>query len=885
MSNTPIVSSNPLNELLEDYVDVFDAVDSLQEAGLERELIPKLVVVGDQSSGKSSVLEAICKIPFPVEEDLCTRFPIELVQRKSLVESITVTISVVERCRNADALSRFKKNLVAGDPEGLAACIQEASELIIGPTTAASTRRFSMNILRITILGPDMHPLTLVDLPGFFQSSTGNQNAEDRKAVEKIVAPYLREPRNALLLIMRASTPWVTQTAPSKVECPNVDEHGERTLGIFTHLDSINSSRLVMDRFSDQTDWNPRYGWHGLRNLSDEERKEGHNRDEVETEFFKKGWPKIDSSCKGIANLRPRLTEVLAKQIRIHLGDLISEIKTETKRLKAQVERLGKKRITEQEQRDYLSRMAGNFQELCTNAVSGHYGEGMASRQLRDFFYDAEDTEQQSQDKRLQAVARELGQLFVSAMIERGKRTELEEPESTKNEKSAREFIDRLYNGASDSGNSMAKHDKADQTEPVEDGQVFGVTTQRSSSASSHRTNRTNRTRNDNRDRGSSIGSNYSLNYVAGEAESESGNDDEPSTESHARRDNSQAGFTSQKNGEAQRHSKQEYYLPTSTFLRQKVLQEYKSFETPARMTFREFETQVLDKAVRWRGTESLDDINPAMVSHLYRDQTSRWHSIAHRHLGFVWESVTRFIKLALKHCVDPSVLISLEDFIINDRFEKLRLSAEVKLDELLACHEGTNPAFHDFLREFQDESLEFSNRIAPNSFYAKKTIRNQLQETLSSSVVENILQTAWESFGVVEGPRRVFVDFVVGQVKSAIAGGMSQDADPAEPSPRYKHDKERGAVRRSILMIERYYKLSLISFISYVNALVIHNALLNQMPYVIFTHSIVSEQTAKTIAQIAGEKETDAKKRFDYENKLGILRKAQNALEAFRNS
>ncbi|KAK7575380.1 hypothetical protein V3481_017340 [Fusarium oxysporum f. sp. vasinfectum] len=106
MSNTPIASSPPLNGLLDAYAEVFDAVDSLQEAGLKRELIPKLVVVGDQSSGKSSVLEAICKIPFPVHEDLCTRFPIELVQRKSLIESITITISVVEKGLNEDTLTR-----------------------------------------------------------------------------------------------------------------------------------------------------------------------------------------------------------------------------------------------------------------------------------------------------------------------------------------------------------------------------------------------------------------------------------------------------------------------------------------------------------------------------------------------------------------------------------------------------------------------------------------------------------------------------------------------------------------------------------------------------------------------------------------------------------
>ena len=36
--------------------------------------LPQLVVVGDQSSGKSSVLEGLTKLPFPRDSGLCTRF-------------------------------------------------------------------------------------------------------------------------------------------------------------------------------------------------------------------------------------------------------------------------------------------------------------------------------------------------------------------------------------------------------------------------------------------------------------------------------------------------------------------------------------------------------------------------------------------------------------------------------------------------------------------------------------------------------------------------------------------------------------------------------------------------------------------------------------------
>lgn len=64
---------------------------------------------------------------------------------------------------------------------------------------------------------------------------------------------------------------------------------------------------------------------------------------------------------------------------------------------------------------------------------------------------------------------------------------------------------------------------------------------------------------------------------------------------------------------------------------------------------------------------------------------------------------------------------------------------------------------------------------------------------------------------------------------------------------------------------------------------MVIHNGLLDRVPYEIFSHNIVSEQTAKTIADIAGEKKKDARQRLDCEKKLQILKQSLHILETFR--
>ena len=62
-----------------------DVVDAIRDHDLDRQLsLPQLVVCGKQSSGKSSVLEAITRVPFPRGDTTCTRFVTEYVSRIKL---------------------------------------------------------------------------------------------------------------------------------------------------------------------------------------------------------------------------------------------------------------------------------------------------------------------------------------------------------------------------------------------------------------------------------------------------------------------------------------------------------------------------------------------------------------------------------------------------------------------------------------------------------------------------------------------------------------------------------------------------------------------------------------------------------------------------------
>jgi hypothetical protein len=69
-------------------------IDQLREKNIGKYLpLPQLVAVGDQSSGKSSLLESLTAIPFPHGQELCTRFATQITHRRE--EHTRIEISII----------------------------------------------------------------------------------------------------------------------------------------------------------------------------------------------------------------------------------------------------------------------------------------------------------------------------------------------------------------------------------------------------------------------------------------------------------------------------------------------------------------------------------------------------------------------------------------------------------------------------------------------------------------------------------------------------------------------------------------------------------------------------------------------------------------------
>ena len=85
-------SSNQHSPLLTSP-DRLQKIDQLRERNIGAYIpLPQLVAVGDQSSGKSSLLESLTGIPFPRGQDLCTRYATQITHRREAHQQINISI-------------------------------------------------------------------------------------------------------------------------------------------------------------------------------------------------------------------------------------------------------------------------------------------------------------------------------------------------------------------------------------------------------------------------------------------------------------------------------------------------------------------------------------------------------------------------------------------------------------------------------------------------------------------------------------------------------------------------------------------------------------------------------------------------------------------------
>ncbi|GKZ67889.1 hypothetical protein AnigIFM50267_002443 [Aspergillus niger] len=415
-------SSDGLDSLCtREQLDLLNAIDTLRSQGISHYVsLPQIIVCGDQSSGKSSVLEAISGVSFPVKSNLCTRFPTELVLRKDA--NVGVRVSIVPHHSRSEAeqrsLGSFCEELDGFD--GLPQLVDNA-KAAMGISTHG--KAFSNDLLRIEVSGPDRPHLTIVDLPGLIHSETKQQSAADVQLVQNVVQSYMKEPRSVILAVISAKNDYANQIVLRLAR--DADKSGDRTLGVITKPDTLvpnSESEKMFISLANNRDVEFRLGWHTLRNMdSDKGSWTLSDRDEKEREFFSQGaWAEMPSAWVGINSLRNRLSKVLLRQIAAELPSLIDEIKEKENDCNQQLFKLGQPRTTLDEQKSYLLGISQSFQALIKAAVDGTYNEPFFERPQSST----------GQQKRIRSVIQNLNEEFAERLNRQGNYRKIVDNES-----------------------------------------------------------------------------------------------------------------------------------------------------------------------------------------------------------------------------------------------------------------------------------------------------------------------------------------------------------------------------------------------------------------------------------------------------------------------
>jgi GTPase SAR1 family protein len=395
---------------------LLDAIDSLRKHGIGRFVdLPQIIVVGDQSSGKSSVLEAISRVRFPVKDGLCTRFATELVLRTDAHTKIDVRV----QSASVSTEVAYSFNETRFDKEDLPRIIEEAKTHLLRDSTA-----FSEDVLRVEICSPDVPHLTLVDLPGFYHSEDENQSAAGRQIVDRLVEGYMARKNSIILAIVSARNQVILQTVLSRVK--GHDKNQERTLGIITKPDLLTPGSQDEDRFirlarNQEKSHQLSLGWHVLRNRGETEGSlSAEERDSKEAEYFDSGiWSAIPSNNRGVGTLRKKLSNILLDHIRTNLDTLIKDIEDNMNSRQDRLRRLGDPRSSPRQLRAHLDKIASQFQLLSLHAVEGHYSDEFFGGLYPEDLSSPIDV---SRLKKLRALVRDLNRTFTYVLATKGSR-------------------------------------------------------------------------------------------------------------------------------------------------------------------------------------------------------------------------------------------------------------------------------------------------------------------------------------------------------------------------------------------------------------------------------------------------------------------------------
>lgn len=343
--------------------------------------LPQIVVVGSQSSGKSSVLESIVGFDFlPRGAGVVTRSPI-LIQLNKLKS--TPSTSSSNSVGNPPSSERWVEFIHI--PNRKFTAEEEIQSEILAETerVAGSNKRLTPTALIMKVFSKDVVDLTLIDLPGLTKVPVGDQPADIEKLVRAMIHSYIEKQNTIILAVHPANTDLATSDALQMAR--HVDPRGLRTLGVITKLDLMDAGTNALDML--QGHIIPlRRGYVGVVNRSQADLEKGVSVVEsraAERAFFQSNPMYAPHAARmGSQYLAELLSSMLMEHIRNVLPSIRAKLTSQLADVRAQVDALGPELRSLEDSSGTLLHLLTKYASAFANAIDGRPHAPLATTEL-----------------------------------------------------------------------------------------------------------------------------------------------------------------------------------------------------------------------------------------------------------------------------------------------------------------------------------------------------------------------------------------------------------------------------------------------------------------------------------------------------------------------
>ena len=220
-------------ESLQGYERYRQFIDSLTEHNVDEYVdLPMIAVMGDTSSGKSSLLSNISLVELPSNDNLTTRCPIMLRMHHATSRSACVKITWKDKPAGKN-VEFTEVRIEEEDWDSITSAIADAQQHIIDK----SGKEVARDIVCVDMKGPHCENLTLIDLPGIVRTTGKEESQTLADDIQGLMNDYLSNPRCVILAVMPCNVDF--HNSQILAEAKKVDPDTKRTIPVLTKPDLI----------------------------------------------------------------------------------------------------------------------------------------------------------------------------------------------------------------------------------------------------------------------------------------------------------------------------------------------------------------------------------------------------------------------------------------------------------------------------------------------------------------------------------------------------------------------------------------------------------------------------------------------------------------------